>query len=230
VYVPGAVLRLRLLSWNLGPGTVRWPELAAVLAGWDWDVAVLRRLPGRWALPLATALDAEFRYAPTGGHAGSRLQRLLSRGAFSPPALPGGAVDAILARRDRVVAEWPADARQARNIGVHAARLACGIWIGSLAGASPTPTITPELWTATSGEALVLAGPHALPGAELLTEIAHGGDDAIWATADLQPVSDVDVLAGGAVRGNPPLAVTLEHHSVAVGIPPETSEPGSASG
>jgi hypothetical protein len=41
--------------------------------------------------------------------------------------------------------------------------------------------------------------------------VAGGGGDVISATPDLIPVTDVEVLAGGAVRGNPPLAVTLEH-------------------
>jgi hypothetical protein len=227
VYVPEAVLRLRVLSWNLEPGNARWQELAAVLAGWDWDVSVLRRLPARWALPVATALDAEFRYAPAARHDRARQPRMLSWGPVSPFALTGE-VDAVLARRDRVVSEWPADARQARRAQVHAARLACGIWIGSLTAGSPAPMVPPGLWAATGGEALLLAGPHVAPGNGALTEVAHGGEDAIWATPDLEPASDLDVLAGGAVRGNPPLALTLNHRSPAGAMPPDPDQHSAA--
>jgi hypothetical protein len=214
------MLRLRVLSWNLGPGNFRWQDLAAVLAGWEWDVAALRGLPPRWPLPLTKSLDAEFRYAPTGAAADSGVRRILS---WAPVALAGprsGLVDAIVARRDRIVSEWPRQHRGAQRTGVHGARLACGVWVGNQNGVDESPRRTSELTAVVGDDALALAGPRAGmdgdPGASGLShrgliEVARGGEDGIWATPDLIPVAEPEVLAGGALRGNPPLAVTLEH-------------------
>ncbi len=128
-------VRLRVLSWSLGHATARWQDLAAALSGWEWDVALLRHLPPRWPVPVATALDAEFRCAPRPGGGGSMLSRLLAvRRDAEAGARVGTAV--ILARRDRLVAQWPADPRHSPRVGAHAARLACGIWVGNLASRS----------------------------------------------------------------------------------------------
>jgi hypothetical protein len=216
------VLRLRLLSWNLGPESPRWQDLAAVLAGWEWDVAALRGLAPRWPLPLARALDAEFRYAPAGGEAGSRLGRLLSWGPAPLTRQAGGRVDAIVARRDRIVSEWPADHRHVQRAGVHVARLACGVWIGTHDGGEDPAATRSALTAAVGDDALALAGPRETIGINstgdglphrALTQVAGGGADGIWATSDLIPLAEVEVLAGGAVQGNPPLAVTLEHRA-----------------
>lgn len=206
VYVPACVLRLRVLSWNLAPGNPRWQELAAVLAGWDWDVAALRGVPARWPLPLATALDAEFRYSSTA--TGLRLGRLLTLA----PLRPGGgeSADAILARDDRLVAEWPVEGRRAQRRGLHAARLAAGLWV---AGIQDGVDAFDELLTVVGSDALVVCGPSAAAVPAALAEVARGGEDAIWASAALVAVEPAEALAGGAVRGNPPLAVTLERRA-----------------
>ncbi|HEY2006001.1 MAG TPA: hypothetical protein VGG87_06100 [Solirubrobacteraceae bacterium] len=220
------MLRLRVLSWNLGPENARWQDLAAVLSGWDWDVAALRGLPPRWPLPLSKSLDAEFRYAPADREDASWLRRLVSGGPVPLVRSPAGPVDAIMARRDRIVSEWPADDRRLRQAGVHVARLACGIWVGNRQGTGDD--LVGELAAAIGSEALALAGPRGATGIDALVglagaesptespglsliEVASGGEDVISATPDLIPVTDAEVLAGGAVRGNPPLAVTLEH-------------------
>jgi hypothetical protein len=214
------MLRLRVLSWNLGPENARWQDLAAVLSGWEWDVAALRGLPPRWPLPVSKILDAEFRYASAGTQERSRLRRVLSWGPVPLARSRGGPVDAIMARRDRIVSEWPADDRRLRAAGVHVARLACGIWVGNQQGAGDPGSPGDELAAAIGSEALVLAGPRATTAVDrpaeaslgpALIEVASGGEDAIWATADLLPVAKPEVLAGGAVSGNPPVAVTLEH-------------------
>jgi hypothetical protein len=205
-------VRLRVLSWTLGPGNARWQELAAALAGWEWDVALLRHLPSRWALPVATALDSEFRCTPPSAGRDSLLRRLLSA---SPQSAERSGSDAVLARRDRVVAEWPVDRRRPTRAGIHAARLACGLWMGNLPDQDLDTDDVRALLTQARGDAVALAGPSRAGSDERdgmtdLDEVAQGGGDRLWATRDLVPVSATEVLAGGAVRGHPPLAITLE--------------------
>ncbi|MEO6858230.1 MAG: hypothetical protein ABI323_06540 [Solirubrobacteraceae bacterium] len=205
-------MRLRVLSWTLRPGNARSQDLAAALAGWEWDVALLRHLPSQWALPVATALDSEFRCTPRSAGRDSLLRRLLSA---SPQRVDGSGSDAILARRDRVVAEWPVDRRRPTRTGIHAARLACGLWIGNLRDQDLGTDDVRALLTEASGDAVALAGPSRADSGEHdamtgLDEVAQGGGDTLWATRDLVPVSGTEVLAGGAVRGHPPLAITLE--------------------
>lgn len=210
------LLRLRVLSWRLSPGHARWPELAALLGGWEWDVAALRGLPRRWPAPLARALDAEFRCAPAhadGNWGGSWLRRLLSSERLpAGPATTAG--DAIVARRDRIASEWPPAARRAPRTGLHMARLACGIWVGNQHGGEPGQPDRELSTVIGDDEALVVTGARAgmtidLPGRPLAV-VADDGEDAIWATTDLVPVAPAKVLAGGAAGGRPPFAVTLK--------------------
>jgi hypothetical protein len=211
VYVPACVLRLRVLSWKLGPGGARWQDLAAALAGWEWDVALLRGVPGRWPVAMATALDAEFRCAPPGGP--GWLRRLLGSG---PGALlsPGtaGVTDAILARYDRIVAEWPDGGQRVPEPAVSAARLACGVWVGNVQGQTPPGSVTD--WVSDlDGEAIVLAGSRAVGPRDPFTtliELGRAGADGLWATTALVPVGEPELLADGAAGGGSPLAITLE--------------------
>lgn len=211
------LLRLRVLSWKLSPGHARWPELAAVLAGWEWDVAALRGVPAGWPLPVSRALDAEFRYAPApraGSPEGSRLRRLLSSGPLPLAGPATGTVNAIVARGDRIASEWPPDARRARRTGLHLVRLACGVWVGNQRRADGA-RLAGELAAVIGDAALVLAGARAgmdiaVPGRPLAA-VARGGEDGIWASGDLVPMGPAEVLAGGGAEGRPALAVTLEH-------------------
>jgi hypothetical protein len=212
VYVPAGVLRLRVLSWNLGPGAARWQDLAAALAGWEWDVALLRGVPARWPDAVATALDAEFRCAPPGGT--GRLRQLL--GAGGPGGLlsrrGAGATDAILARYDRIVGEWPDGGRRVPEPAVSAARLACGVWIGNVQMQTPPGSVTD--WVSdVDGEAIVLGGSRAVAAQDpftTLTELGRAGPDGLWATTALVPVGEPELLAGGTDGGGSPLAITLE--------------------
>jgi hypothetical protein len=216
------VLRLRVLSWNLGPGGARWQDLAAALAGWEWDVALLRDLPARWPVAVATALDAEFR-CPSPGGAGWMRRLLGSRPAALLSPAGAGETDAILARYDRIVAEWPVAGQRGPETTINAARLACGVWVGNVQG---EVTVSVSDWASELGrEAIVLAGPQAVEpqdaslsaqkptaGAQapILSEVARGGADGLWATMGLVPVDGAELLAEGTAGGGPPHAITLE--------------------
>src|SRR3954470_24340473 len=66
---------LRVLTWNLfhgrsKPETPRslLPEFAAMLGGWEWDVALLQEVLPWWPAELARASGASMRMALTSRH------------------------------------------------------------------------------------------------------------------------------------------------------------------
>jgi endonuclease/exonuclease/phosphatase family metal-dependent hydrolase len=93
-----------VLSWNLfhgrsvpGAGRDLLEEFAAMLAGWDWDLALLQEVPPWWPDPLAPACRAEARSAPTSRNLLLPARRALAR---LPDVIKsnGGGANAILAR------------------------------------------------------------------------------------------------------------------------------------
>jgi endonuclease/exonuclease/phosphatase family metal-dependent hydrolase len=65
-------MALRILTWNVFhgrsvPDTPRelLPEFAALIAGWEWDVALLQEVPPWWPLRLAREAQASARMALT---------------------------------------------------------------------------------------------------------------------------------------------------------------------
>jgi endonuclease/exonuclease/phosphatase family metal-dependent hydrolase len=98
-------MALRILTWNLFhgrsvPDTPRelLPEFAALIAGWEWDVALLQEVPPWWPLPLASEAQASARMALT-----SRTWLLPLRRAIvqrRPDLIKswGGGANAILVR------------------------------------------------------------------------------------------------------------------------------------
>src|SRR6202161_629791 len=102
---------LRVLTWNLmhgrsvpGSGRDLSEEFASALAGWEWDVALLQEVPPWWPRALSDRLGTEYRQVLT-----SRNALLLARRAIAtrwPDLIKsnGGGANAILVRRDRIVA------------------------------------------------------------------------------------------------------------------------------
>lgn len=89
-------------------------ELGDVLAGPEWDVAVLRGVPGSWAEQVAARTRSEVRVARAPGM--------------------GGGAGAIMSARDRIVGERSDRLRRRlRTRGaVHAVWLACGIVVAAV--------------------------------------------------------------------------------------------------
>ena len=129
-----------VLTWNLFhgrsvPDTRRslLPEFAAMLAGWDWDVALLQEVPPWWPARLAAVNGARAFAAPT-----SRNQLLaLTRPAatWRPDLVKswGGGCNAILVRGRVVTEHRRMRLRLAPERRVmHAVRLGDGVWTGNL--------------------------------------------------------------------------------------------------
>ena len=65
-------MRLRVLTWNLFHGRSKpetrrslLPDFTALIAGWEWDVALLQEVLPRWPPHLARASGASMRMALT---------------------------------------------------------------------------------------------------------------------------------------------------------------------
>src|ERR671932_495336 len=112
-------MTLRVLTWNLFHGRSKpearrslLPGFSAMLAGWEWDVALLQEVPPWWPEPLARASRASMRMALTSRNLLPPLQRLiadrrpdlLKSGAGGANAhLAGHFVDHVLGRGLEVV-------------------------------------------------------------------------------------------------------------------------------
>jgi endonuclease/exonuclease/phosphatase family metal-dependent hydrolase len=134
--VYGPIVALNVLSWNLFHGRAVPPagrdllaEFATVLAGWEWDVALLQEVPPWWAPELAVAAGAETRWALTSRNALPAVRRAVA--VRWPDAIKsgGGGANAILVRgeivehRVRRLRRWPE-----RRV-VHGVHTSAGPWI-----------------------------------------------------------------------------------------------------
>jgi endonuclease/exonuclease/phosphatase family metal-dependent hydrolase len=73
-------------------------EFAAVLAGWEWDVALLQEVPPWWPPLLARATGAQERHVLTSRNLGLPLRRAISERDPDILKANGGGANAILVR------------------------------------------------------------------------------------------------------------------------------------
>lgn len=97
--------RVRVLTWNLFHGRSLPPagrdlmdRFAALLAEWDWDVALLQETPPWWPEQLARVTEAEQRTALTSRNAGLAVRRALGRRWPDAIKSNAGGSNAILVR------------------------------------------------------------------------------------------------------------------------------------
>jgi endonuclease/exonuclease/phosphatase family metal-dependent hydrolase len=222
-------MQLRVLTWNLmhgrsvgGPDRVArdlQPEFAEALAGWEWDVALLQEVPPWWPQMLAERLEAEYRTVLT-----SRNQLLALRRAIAirwPDVIKsnGGGANAILARRDRIVAQRALRlCRTPERRWVHGVELSCGVWVANLhATAHDTAAAWRDGRTAgaaatgwAAGSPLVLGGDFNLrePAFDGLTRVASRDVDHLF-VAGMEPAGAPEVLERGSLSDHPPLRITV---------------------
>jgi endonuclease/exonuclease/phosphatase family metal-dependent hydrolase len=225
VYV-GPVLS-RVLTWNLmhgrsvpSSGRDLLHDFGAALARWEWDVALLQEVPPWWPAPLARGLGAEHRQVLT-----SRNGLLTARRAIAqrwPDVIKsgGGGANAILARRDRIIAhETQRLCRLPERRWAHGVQLASGIWVvnlhatahdeagarrdGQLAGAAAAR------WA--RGAPTVLGGDFNLrgPAWPRFRHVAGSDVDHIFIAGALEPAGGPAVLNNGRLSDHAPLAVDL---------------------
>jgi endonuclease/exonuclease/phosphatase family metal-dependent hydrolase len=97
---------LRILTWNLfhgravpGAGRDLTEEFAALLGGWDWEIALLQEVPPWWPVRLASSAAAYQRTALTSRNLGLALRRVLAERRPDLIKSNGGGCNAILARQ-----------------------------------------------------------------------------------------------------------------------------------
>lgn len=131
---------MRILTWNLYHGRAEPParrdlfdDFAQMLAGWDWDVALLQEVPPWWPAPLGRACGASARMALTSRNELLPLRRWAAERWPDVIKSGGGGCNAILVRETRILEHrrlrlrW----RPERRV-VHAARLDGGLWVANI--------------------------------------------------------------------------------------------------
>lgn len=100
---------MRILTWNLFHGRAVPPagreltaQFAEMLAGWEWEVALLQEVPPWWPPRLASTAGAEQRTALTSRNCGLALRRVLAERRPDLIKSNGGGSNAILSRQEIV--------------------------------------------------------------------------------------------------------------------------------
>jgi endonuclease/exonuclease/phosphatase family metal-dependent hydrolase len=130
---------MRVLTWNLFHGRAVQArghaldhEFRELIAGWDWDVALLQEVPPWWPRALAEAAGASARMALTSRN-WIPPTRWLARVAPDIAKSWGGGSNAILVRGERIAEHRRLVLRLLPERRVmHAVRLASGAWAGNI--------------------------------------------------------------------------------------------------
>jgi len=159
---------MRVLTWNLFHGRSLPPargglleQFSGLIAGWEWDVALLQEVPPWWPRPLALAAAAEQRSVLTSRNALLRLRRLLAARRPEMMKSNGGGCNAILSRS--AIVEHSAlrlRVRPERRVA-QLARLGDGVCVANFHASTRVALAEQELerlWR----QALTWAGPQPL--------------------------------------------------------------------
>lgn len=131
---------MRILTWNLYHGRADppagrdlLPEFSALLASWEWDVALLQEVPPWWPVPLACASGASARMALTSRNELLPLRRWVAERWPDLIKSGGGGCNAILVRGQRITEHRRERLRRRpeRRV-VHGVRLQDGTWMANV--------------------------------------------------------------------------------------------------
>jgi endonuclease/exonuclease/phosphatase family metal-dependent hydrolase len=129
-----------VLTWNLFHGRAvperheaLLGEFAALIAGWQWDVALLQEVPPWWPPPLGRAAAASARTALTSRNWLLPLRRRVAERRPDLIKSDGGGANAILVRGAPILEHRVRRlrCRPERRV-VHAVALADGTWVANL--------------------------------------------------------------------------------------------------
>src|SRR3954447_12080546 len=111
---------MRVLTWNLFHGRAvpeirrsLLPEFTTMLAGWEWDVALLQEVPPWWPPALAAACGAQERSVLTSRNLALPARRAVASRRPDLLKANGGGANTILVRgrvlehRATLLTRWP---------------------------------------------------------------------------------------------------------------------------
>jgi endonuclease/exonuclease/phosphatase family metal-dependent hydrolase len=220
-------VHLRVLTWNLKHGRSVPPAnrdqldaFGAALQSWEWDVALLQEVPPWWTQPLAERLGAEQRQALTSRNALPRVRRALARRWPEVMKSQGGGANAILARRDRIVAhQVEVLTRTPERRVAHGVSLGCGVWVVNLHATAHDEAAARRDGDAAAaaalrwarGDAVVLGGDFNLRAPEWDGFVRVGGHDVdhLFTAGAVEGHGGVSVLDRGALSDHAPVAADL---------------------
>jgi endonuclease/exonuclease/phosphatase family metal-dependent hydrolase len=214
-----------VVTWNVfhgravpSAGHELFEEFDQLIAGWEWDVALLQELPPWWPEPLSRRSGASERHVLTSRNSLLALRRAV---AVRRPDLirsNGGGCIAILVRgreisehRRHLLGRWP------ERRWMHAVRLSTGEWVGNLhtgpdarQGVGAATLLT--RWAA--GAPMILGGDFnvrepQLPG---LTRAGGHGVDQVYAGNGLSGAMTA-VLDRGRLSDHAPVLVSVVENS-----------------
>ncbi len=220
-------MHLRVLTWNLMHGRSVPPagrdlldDFGSALERWSWDVALLQEVPPWWPATLAARFGAEQRAVLTSRNALLGLRRAVARRRPDVMKSNGGGANAIIARRDRIVADRARRlCRVPERRWAHAVQLGCGIWVVNLhatahdgAAADRDGRLAAAAARRWAGaEPIVLGGDFNLrrPQWPEFTAVAGNDVDHIFIAGGLRLAGRPEVLDRGRLSDHAPVAVTV---------------------
>jgi endonuclease/exonuclease/phosphatase family metal-dependent hydrolase len=133
-------MAMRVLTWNLFHGRSvpetphsLLPDFAALLASWEWDVALLQEVLPWWPVELGRAANASARMALTSRNVLPPVQRLVAEPRPHVLKSWAGGSNAILVRGQAIAEHRVARLRLRPERRVaHGVRLADGTWVTNL--------------------------------------------------------------------------------------------------
>src|SRR4051812_24985359 len=222
---------LRVLTWNLfhgrsKPETPRslLPEFAAMIAGWEWDVALLQEVLPWWPRALGEAAGAHARSVPTSRNVLPPLQRLVTESRPDVFKSWAGGCNAILVRgqairehRVRLLRVWPE-----RRVA-HGILLGDGTWVTNLhAQVHRETSAQADLDLAASATTHWAAGAPTILGGDLNqkgrpTAFGYGHLAGHWVDhilgRGLRVAEAGHALDRGALSDHAPLTVVVDRES-----------------
>jgi endonuclease/exonuclease/phosphatase family metal-dependent hydrolase len=220
-------MQLRVLTWNLMHGRAQpsagrdlRQEFTAALASWEWDVALLQEVPPWWPAELADALGAEYRRVLTSRNSLLALRQAIATRWPDVIKSSGGGANAILARRDRIVAHRTLrlSVDPERRLA-HGVWLACGVWLVNMHLSTDQVRGRREAETAATaalgwarGGPLVFGGDLNLRQPQLagLRHVGARDVDHLFVGQGIQRVGTAEVLDPGTLSDHPPLVATVQ--------------------
>jgi endonuclease/exonuclease/phosphatase family metal-dependent hydrolase len=217
-----------VLTWNLFHGRAQ-PELprsllrefGALIARWDWDVALLQEVPPWWPPELARSAGASARWVRTSRNVGLAVRRAVADRRPDLIKSNGGGANVILVRgtppldhRSRRLRWWP------ERRWVHAVRLERGVWVANVhAQAHPPERARADLrvagavvrgWAGDDGP-VVLGGDCNVPDPHVDGFVDAGGHriDRILVRGGLAPVGEAEILPRDGLSDHAPVRVHL---------------------